>query len=255
MKERPFNYEEKLPHSKPSDFDADTSIPPSVDWRTKGVVPPVQNQGQCGGAGSFVIVDAIDSFHAIQTGHLVLGSREEFVDCCCKPPFCNIYICDGGVYDPIAGYKCVVDIGGLAGEEYHSPNGSCLNDTYKPVIKIDGGKVVTPARDEKALAAAVAMQPVTAAIDASHESFQFYSSGIYDEPDCSSTRMDHAVLIVGYGSLDGKDYWIVQNSWGERMKVLLVFGGCVVNRRLCPFPALCNWGLNTMHLTFTLALI
>lgn len=186
------------------------SIPPSVDWRNKSAVPPVRNQGQSGAAFTFAIVGSIDSFHAIQTGQLVLASEEEFDDCCGNGSS------GGHLYDPIRAYKCVADIGGLAGENYHSPNGTCLNNTYPPVAKVDGGKLV-PSGDEMALAAAVAMQPVLTAIDASHESFQFYHSGVYNEPSCSSTagHLDHAVLIVGYGSEDGEDYWIVQNSWGE----------------------------------------
>jgi cathepsin L len=56
--------------------------------------------------------------------------------------------------------------------------------------------------------------PLYASVDASHSSFQNYISGVYDEPDCSSSQIDHVMQVVGYGSLGGKDYWICKNSWG-----------------------------------------
>ncbi|XP_026677415.1 cathepsin L-like [Diaphorina citri] len=80
---------------------------------------------------------------------------------------------------------------------------------------VDRGYVDIPEGDEYKLKAAVAtIGPVSIAIDASHQSFQFYSEGVYYEPECNSTQLDHAVLVVGYGTDEnGNDYWLVKNSW------------------------------------------
>lgn len=61
--------------------------------------------------------------------------------------------------------------------------------------------------------------PISVAVDGSQQSFQFYSSGVYDEPKCSSTNIDHSFVLVGYDTFNNgtvkKDYYIAKNSWGD----------------------------------------
>lgn len=108
--------------------------------------------------------------------------------------------------------------GGVDTEEsypYNAHENTC-HFKRSDVGETDKGFVDVPAGSERALKKAVAtVGPVSVAIDASHTSFQFYSHGVYDEPECDPEGLDHGVLVVGYGSEDGQDYWLVKNSWSE----------------------------------------
>lgn len=97
---------------------------------------------------------------------------------------------------------------------YEGVDGTCRFKAQN-VGATDTGYTDVPHEDESALKEALAtIGPISVAIDAGHQSFQLYESGVYDEPECSSEQLDHGVLAVGYGTEEGEDYWLIKNSWG-----------------------------------------
>ncbi|KAK4437908.1 Cysteine proteinase RD21A [Sesamum alatum] len=202
----------KLMSRKASDryaFKAGEELPESVDWRKKGAVAPVKDQGQCGSCWAFSTVAAVEGINQIVTGNMTLLSEQELVDCDRK----FNEGCNGGLMD--YGFQFIIDNGGIDTEEdypYRARDGTC--DTYRKnakVVSIDAFEDV-PENDEKALMKAVANQPVSVAIEAGGRAFQLYQSGVFTGR--CGTDLDHGVVAVGYGTENGKDYWIVRNSWG-----------------------------------------
>merc|ERR1712088_644745 len=124
--------------------------------------------------------------------------------------------CNGGLMDNA--FRYIKANGGVDTESSYPYEGHEDDCHFKrrDVGETDKGFVDIPAGSERALKKAVAtVGPVSVAIDASHESFQFYSHGVYDEPECDPEGLDHGVLVVGYGTYEGDDFWLVKNSWSE----------------------------------------
>ena len=111
---------------------------------------------------------------------------------------------------PVPKVECTKCDGKESDYPYTAADGTCQT-TCVPAVTLTGHHDV-PAKDEDALAAAVAIGPVSVAIEADKSAFQFYKSGVFDNAGCGTT-LDHGVLAVGYGTLSGKDYWKVKNSW------------------------------------------
>lgn len=177
----------------------DTAAPaPSVDWRTKGVVTAVKDQGQCGSCCAFSTTGALESAGAIAGKGLQSFSEQQLVDC--SGSYGN-QGCNGGLMD--YGFQYVQDKGITLESKYpyRAVDQSCKTDGG--AFKITGFTDV-PAGNVASLASAVNKQPIAVAVDA--ENWQFYSGGVFS--DCSS-NLDHGVLLVGYTA----DYWIVKNSW------------------------------------------
>lgn len=186
----------------------DTSLAAdSVDWRTKGAVTPVKNQGQCGSCWSFSTTGSMEGAHFVKTGKLVSLSESNLVDCSWLNHGCN-----GGSMDLAFRYAESNPLETEADYPYTPKTGifACKYTKSKGVVKVTTYKDV-PANSSAALKAAVTQQPVSVAIEADKPVFHQYTGGIITT-GCG-TALDHGVLAVGYGTASGQDYYIVKNSW------------------------------------------
>eukprot|EP00932_Pfiesteria_piscicida_P016181 SRR837773.3119.p2 GENE.SRR837773.3119~~SRR837773.3119.p2 ORF type:complete len:299 (-),score=123.34 SRR837773.3119:196-969(-) len=195
--------------------------PTSWDWRQKGVVTAVKDQAQCGSCWAFSAVAAMEgAFNWKSNGTVPAActskcgpsktpccsfSEQELVDCVNGgKDNCNV---GGEMHDGIM--EIAKQMKGAIDTEKMYPYTSG-GGTSTGVCKAKSGGVQTgitgytqvTSGDEGALLTAAWKQPVISiGIDASQQSFQFYSDGVYDEPNCKNKadQLDHGVAIVGYG--------------------------------------------------------
>jgi len=178
----------------------------ALDWRSRGAVTPIKNQGQCGSCWAFSSTGAIEGANFVKNGKLVSLSEQQLVDCSGSA---GNEGCNGGLMD--SAFQWVKQNGGICTESdypYTARDGSCKRCT--PAVQISGHVDVSPT--EADLMNAVNIVPVAVAIEADQMGFQFYSGGVFD--GACGTNLDHGVLAVGYGTDGSKPYWIVKNSWG-----------------------------------------
>jgi KDEL-tailed cysteine endopeptidase len=187
-------------------FDA-TNLADGVDWRTKGAVTPIKNQGQCGSCWAFSAVGALEGSYQINTGKLESFSEQQLVDCVTADQGCG-----GGWM--IDAFDYTAKAGGIETEAdypYKATNQKCAFDQSKAVKVNSGFKNVTENSADQ-LKAAANVQPVSVAIQASALIFQFYRTGVIKR--WCGAKLDHGVLVVGYDSSQGSEAFIVKNSWG-----------------------------------------
>jgi KDEL-tailed cysteine endopeptidase len=192
---------------------SDSGAPLAIDWRSKGAVTSVKDQGQCGSCWTFSATGAVEGAWAISTGKLVDLSEQELVDCTVGVAY-GSHGCNGGEME--GAFKFVIENGQCSDSSYPYSSGTTKTggtcQRCSAVVHMSSCSNVKP-NDQISLKAAVAKQPVAIAIEADTRYFQSYSGGVLTSSSCG-TNLDHGVLIVGYGSENGQDYWMVKNSWG-----------------------------------------
>ncbi|XP_062996652.1 digestive cysteine proteinase 2-like [Elgaria multicarinata webbii] len=188
-------------------------LPESIDWRLYGAVTPVKDQAMCGSCWSFATTGALEGAIFLKTGQLMPLSQQALMDC--SWGFGNIG-CDGGI--AWRAFKWAKEHGGIPTDESYAPysgqNGYChynqseFQGDLLRYVNIPYGNIT-------ALKQAVFKNgPVAVSINASPKSFTFYASGIYYDPECgNSTVLNHGMLVVGFGILQGETYWLIKNSW------------------------------------------
>jgi len=190
------------------------TAPDAIDWREKGAVQEVKNQGQCGSCWAFGAVGGLEGATAINGGSLPNASEQELVSC----DTATSQGCNGGWHYTAFDYVRDNGANGLDTQSsypYTGKDDACndakVNDGQDVAVTCTGR--VDVEKTEDALKEAVGNAgPVSIAVKADMIFWQLYSGGILDDPLCFG-QVNHAVLAVGYGS-DGKDFWIIKNSWG-----------------------------------------
>ena len=183
------------------------NVPQEWDWRNHNAVVPIKNQAQCGSCWAFSAIASIEGLNAIKTGELISLSEQQLVDCSYKY---NNSGCEGGWMDAAFAYG---RDNGICTEEEYQYNANDNNcSKCEKVVKLKSYCDIP--NNEDVLLKYVAIQPVSIAIEADSMDFQMYKSGVFNYSECGE-ELDHGVVLVGYGSIDGIDYWIIRNSWGK----------------------------------------
>ena len=191
--------------------DSNEELPASIDWRNYDMVTPVKNQGQCGSCWSFSATGAIEGIYA-KNNKLTNFSEQQLIDCSI---FYGNLGCNGGLMDNAFEYATDHYMCSEENIPYEAKSDMTFSECFncKSIVQLKGCADV-PSNNQTALKIAVSRQPVSVAIEADTIIFDTYKSGIISSSSCG-TNLDHGVLIIGYGSEKGEDYWLLKNSWGE----------------------------------------
>ncbi|GAB4818370.1 hypothetical protein N2152v2_005416 [Parachlorella kessleri] len=201
------------------------TAPTTVDWTPQ--VSPVKNQGGCGSCWAFAATAGIEAQLLIRQGKLVDQSEQQFVDCVNYATYVGYSSngCSGGWPSNALDYAYRFNQTLESLYPYKGVTGTCNRTILSKTTNAQIQKLTSPygyttvaTKNANALLSAVAAGPVVTTFYI-ETSFRSYAGGIYSPSTCTSTTVNHAMLIVGYNQTAGGPgsagaYWKIKNSWG-----------------------------------------
>lgn len=197
-------------------------LPRDLDWRDKGAVSYVKDQGQCGSCWAFSVVEQLESAWFLAGHSLVQFSPQQLLDC-------DGYDsgCDGG--DPQTAYKYFIEAGGVNTDQqypYEESKGKCRFDDKHIAAKVLNFTYAVPPcndscthQDEEALRAQLAtLGPLSICVQATQAWQDYHSGTLYGSCGSDFADLNHAVQLVGWTWWDSakkEGHWLVRNSWGS----------------------------------------
>jgi len=214
------HHAESLVVERPVNMVDVSALPLSVDWREKNIVTPVKDQGDCGSCWTFATAEVTESYWALATGNLNILSEQQILDCTPNPNHCGgTGGCEGGTAE--LAWAQITMSGGLSSEwtypytSYSGNDFTCKKELIIPIAKVSK-YVNLPVNEQPPILNYLAMTgPLAISVDAS--SWSIYERGVYNNCNQTNPDLDHAVMLVGYGTDSTLgDYWIVRNSWSPQ---------------------------------------
>ena len=200
----------KIKYNKIS-VNSKNDAPESWNWMDQGVLGPVKDQGFCGSCWAFSTIGNIEALNTMKTGELVQLSEQQLVDCDTEVD----EGCNGGFME--YAFQYLMEKGCMKQDDYPyvGYDDTCKYDESKVFLKVANWTMLATQDEVEMKEFLYSNGPLAIAINA--DPFQYYIGGIIDEDEwsCDPEGLNHGVVLVGYGSEDGLDYWIIRNSWGD----------------------------------------
>nr|A1KXI0.1 RecName: Full=Cysteine protease; AltName: Allergen=Blo t 1; Flags: Precursor [Blomia tropicalis]AAQ24541.1 Blo t 1 allergen [Blomia tropicalis] len=193
------------------------SLPQNFDWRQKARLTRIRQQGSCGSCWAFAAAGVAESLYSIQKQQSIELSEQELVDCTYNR-YDSSYQCNGcGSGYSTEAFKYMIRTG-LVEEEnypYNMRTQWCNPDVEGQRYHVSGYQQLRyQSSDEDVMYTIQQHGPVVIYMHGSNNYFRNLGNGVLRGVAYNDAYTDHAVILVGWGTVQGVDYWIIRNSWG-----------------------------------------